>query len=222
MTLPVKQVKTSQHPSSRLLLLLNNSHSPSQTQRLMISYPFTTQPSTMALTHTTPPMTAPLTLGPLTYRILAQTTTHSLAHLTLPPHTRGLPLLSNRLHSVTYHILSGTLRFSSLPGSNQALTHFDASTSSTITIPPGLTHGFGNGDAETVEVLCVFAPGEWVGALKELAGTGRESWKGILRAWGAVVFEGTEEGSSGSGESEEEDEEEELTHVPARLRCMAG
>jgi hypothetical protein len=82
-----------------------------------------------------------------------------------------------------------------------------------------VTYGFGNGDSETAEVLCVYSPGEWIGALKELSGTGRENWKGVLKGWGCVV---PDDEDMDDDDDEESEEEEELTHVPAKLRCMAG
>ena len=72
-------------------------------------------------------------------------------------------------------------------------------------------------------MLCIYAPGNWVGALRELSGRAREDWSGVLRGWGCEVFENTR-GDESEEEEENDDEAEdgELTHVPARLRCMAG
>jgi hypothetical protein len=120
-------------------------------------------------------------------------------------------------------VLSGSIRFSSTPSANSTqLQHFDASEGETISIPPGITYGFGNGDSETAEVLCVYTPGEWVGALKELSGTPRENWKAVLKSWGCVLPEDTTQDEEMEDDEEASDDDDVPTHVPARLRCMAG
>lgn len=177
------------------------------------------------LTHTIASATSPLAVGPLRVRVLTSSPALSLTHLAIPAHTRGLPLLANRLHTTTYYVLSGSIRFSSTAPNSSQLQNFDASEGEVISIPPGTTYGFGNGDSEVAEVLCIYTPGEWVGALKELSGTPRENWKAVLKGWGCVLPEEKSEDQEMGDDDEEEDEDDEddeLTHVPARLRCMAG
>jgi len=71
-------------------------------------------------------------------------------------------------------------------------------------------------------VLCVYTPGEWVGALKELSGTARENWRAVLKSWGCVLAEEKAEDEEMNDGEEDSDENSAPTHVPSRLRCMAG
>jgi hypothetical protein len=165
----------------------------------------------------------PVPLGPLSLRVLKSASPHSLVIITVPPHTPAFPLLSNPSNAMTFHVLKGTMKFGTSPSINTPLssaTSLEAIAGSTISVPPGAIHGFGNASDVDAELLCVFSPGEWVGCLQELTSL-QSPWLGeefnmVLKGWGCALVE-----RQGNGdEDSDEGEDEELMFQPG-LRCMA-
>ncbi|KAF4626669.1 hypothetical protein G7Y89_g11493 [Cudoniella acicularis] len=176
-----------------------------------------------SIIHTPSTYATPMAMGPLSLRILHESSRVSLTTLTLPPNTMGFPPLNNRVYTAVFHILSGKVQFT-ISTSKMSPKEFEATTGSTTSIPPGGTYGFGNPFPEEAEILCFYNPGEWVGCLKDLAGVKGE-WMGeeckeILKSWGCVLVEKPEGEAGEMDEGEDDDEDEEMMFQPG-LRCMA-
>ena len=112
--------------------------------------------------------TISFTRGSISMRLLNNTPHHILLILTLSPYSSGLPLLSNTIIATTFHVMKGSVRFTTcLENSISAPTQgLDISKGSTISAPPTSFYGISNPFEEKAEVLCVYSPGGWSSCLE--------------------------------------------------------
>ena len=91
----------------------------------------------------------------------------------LPPGSGGPPQHFHRQHSVTFYVLSGTMRFTS------ADEHVDVSAGGLVTAPIGVPHTFSNPDpAEWAAFTCTVAPDLYIGYFRELSALQAQSRAG--------------------------------------------
>jgi len=107
-----------------------------------------------------------LRMGPVRLRVIedGSHTEHrlGLVEATLPPRSMGPPQHIHRRHEETFHVVSGTVRFTC--GGD----HVDAGPGTTVVAPIGVPHTFANrGDVPAVFVGS-FTPDLYLGYFREL------------------------------------------------------
>jgi mannose-6-phosphate isomerase-like protein (cupin superfamily) len=104
--------------------------------------------------------------GPIQVRMVedGSGTAHRLAVaiLTVPPHTDGPPPHWHQKHDETFHVISGTARFT------VGDTQHDAPAGTFVSVPIGAEHTFANPGDEAVIILNTFTPDLYVGYFREL------------------------------------------------------
>lgn len=107
-----------------------------------------------------------IALGPSRIRIVADggETGHrvGLIECTLAPHSPGPPQHIHREHEETFHVVAGTVRFTS------GAEVIDAAPGTTVTVPIGVPHTFENPGDVTALFVCAVTPHLYVQYFRDL------------------------------------------------------